>query len=369
MGLLALIAANVRRRWARTVLTAVGISIGVAAVVALLALSNGLNQTAGQLVHLGRADLGLFQAEASDPTTSVLPLSLLARLRARPEVAEASPIQLIVNGVANAPGAVVLGVDPRGFVARRLVLTQGGPIARGQADVGDVLARQLKLRPGGRVTISHRRLRVAGVYHSGITEQDSGITITLPDAQMIAGRTPDEATTFAVRLAPQVSLTRAKVDLRRAFPSLLAISDPSDAVRAGVNSVLISNAVLLIVVLALIIGALAVANTMLAAVLERRRELALLTTIGWSRRQLGGLVLGEALAVSLLGTAIGLLLGLAAAAGLPGALGLGRFITPVSTAWTLGRAVLVGVMIGVLGAIYPIWRVTRMRAVVALAMT
>jgi putative ABC transport system permease protein len=133
--------------------------------------------------------------------------------------------------------------------------------------------------------------------------------------------------------------------------------------------VLISNAVLLIVVLALIIGALAVANTMLAAVLERRRELALLATVGWSPSQLGRLVLGEAVAVSLLGTAIGLLLGLAAAGGLPSALGLGAFISPVSTPWSLGRAVLVGVAIGALGAIYPIWRVTRMRSAAALALT
>lgn len=367
--MLGLIAANVRRRRARTLLTAVGISIGVAAVVALLALSNGLNRTAGQLVHLGRADLGLFQGEASDPTTSVLPLSLLSRLRAQPEVANASPVQLIVGGVGNAPGAVVLGVEPTGFVARRLVVISGGPVRHGDADVGDVLARQLHLRPGDAITVSHHRLRVGGIYHSGITEQDNGVTTTLGDAQAIAGRTPDEATTFAIRLAPNVSLTRAKAELRRAFPGLLAISDPSDAVRAGVNSVLISNAVLLIVVLALIIGALAVANTMLAAVLERRRELALLATIGWSPPQLGGLVLGEAVAVSLLGTAIGLLLGLAAAGGLPGALGLGAFIAPVSTPWSLGRAALVGVTIGVLGAIYPIWRVTRMRSAAALALT
>ena len=81
-----------------------------------------------------------------------------------------------------------------------------------------------------------------------------------------------------------------------------AISDPGEAVRAGANTELISKAVFFIVVLALIIGALAVANTMLGAVLERRRELALLSTIGWSAGQLGVLVLGEALAVSMIGT-------------------------------------------------------------------
>ena len=55
--MLGLIVANVRRRRARTALTAAGIAVGVAAIVALLGLSAGLNNTAGQLVHLGKADL------------------------------------------------------------------------------------------------------------------------------------------------------------------------------------------------------------------------------------------------------------------------------------------------------------------------
>ena len=67
-AMLGLIKANVFRRSARTALTAAGIAVGVAAIVALLALSAGLDNTAGQLVHLGRADLGLFQRDAGDPT-------------------------------------------------------------------------------------------------------------------------------------------------------------------------------------------------------------------------------------------------------------------------------------------------------------
>ena len=84
--MLGLIAANVRRRRARTFLTAAGIAVGVAALVALLALSAGLNRTAGQLVRLGGADLGLFQRDAGDPRSSVLPLSMLKRLRAESQM-------------------------------------------------------------------------------------------------------------------------------------------------------------------------------------------------------------------------------------------------------------------------------------------
>lgn len=365
--MLALIVANVRRRRGRAALTAAGISVGVAAVVALLSLSSGLTQTAAQLVHLGRADMGLFQADAGDPTSSVLPLSLLQRVRSEPWVAQATPLQLVTGAVRAAPSAIVFGLDPGGFAAGQLVFSTGQGPTPGRVVVGDGLAAQLHLHRGSTIRLAQRTFPVGGIYHSGVAYEDLGVITTLRDAQALAGRTRDEVTTIAVRLRPTVSLARAEQAFAHGFPGILAISDPGEAVRAGANSQLISKAVFLIVVLALIIGALAVANTMLAAVLERRRELALLSTIGWSARQLGALVLGEALAVSAIGTAVGLVLGLLAAGLLPGALGLSSFISTDVTAWNLGRGALIGVITGLIGAAYPIWRVTRMWSVVALA--
>ena len=365
--MIALISANVRRRKARTFLTAAGIAVGVGAVVALLALSTGLNNTAAQFVHLGRADLGLFQRDAGDPTSSVLPLSLLTRLRRQPEVAAVTPIQLVIGAVPNQPQAIVLGLDPSGFAARQLVVTAGGRATAGHVVVGDQLAGQIPVHVGSTMKIGSRHLQVAGIFHSGLSYEDGGVITTLGDAQAVAGRTPQEVTTFAVKLKPTSPLSSSERKLGRAFPGLLPISDPGEAVRAGSSTVLITKAVLLMAVLALIIGALAVANTMQAALLERRRELALLSAIGWSGPQLGTLVLGEALAVSMLGTGAGLVLGLAAAKLLPSALGLTGFISPALTAWGFGRAVLIGILIATLGAIYPIWRVTRTRPAAALA--
>jgi putative ABC transport system permease protein len=154
LGLIGLITANLRRRTARTALTAAGIAVGVAAVVALLALSEGLNRTAAQLVHLGKADLGLFQANASDPTASLLPLSMLPRVRASPDVAIATPLQLVVGAVPSSPSAFVFGLEPDGFVARRLVFTSGTGLHRGYADVGDILASQLGLHVGSRIRLA-----------------------------------------------------------------------------------------------------------------------------------------------------------------------------------------------------------------------
>lgn len=63
---------NLRRRPARTVLTALGTALGIATIVALLAVVGGVKHSAGDLVNLGPSELGLFQADAADPTTPIL---------------------------------------------------------------------------------------------------------------------------------------------------------------------------------------------------------------------------------------------------------------------------------------------------------
>src|SRR5438067_1001958 len=250
--MLGLIVANVRRRRARTALTAAGIAVGVAAVVALLSLSSGLNRAAAGLVHLGRADLGLFQSDAGDPTASVLPISLLRRVKAEPSVAQATPLQLVTGAVNRAPSAIVFGLDRSGFAAGQLVYTAGhGPGPR-EVVVGDGLAGALHLHLGSTIGLGHHEFSVTGIYHSGVQYEDLGVITTLPVAQALSGRTPNEVTTIAVRLKPAVPLVRAERRFSQAYPGVSAISDPGEAVRAGANSQLISKAVFFIVVLALI---------------------------------------------------------------------------------------------------------------------
>src|SRR5205085_8197923 len=67
---------NLLRRRARTALTSAGVAIGVGLIVALLSIAAGVRRTASDLVHIGRADFGLFQDGAADLTKSVLPASL-----------------------------------------------------------------------------------------------------------------------------------------------------------------------------------------------------------------------------------------------------------------------------------------------------
>jgi putative ABC transport system permease protein len=347
---------SLRRRPGRTFLTALGTALGIATIVALLAVADGAKHSAGELVHLGASDLGLFQKDAADPTTSILSTNLVPQLRRTPGVADATPLVLLVDDVPRSPGAVVFGADPHGFLAQRLVFSSGRIYRSPQeAVVGDELAKQLHIAPGASLTIQHRKLLVVGIYHIGIVYQDSGAFLPLPTAQAISGR-EGEATTIPIKLDVGTRPSTAKQAIATRFPGILVISDAEEATRAGANGQLISKAALVIAVLALVIGGIGVMNTMLMAVIERRAEFALLSAVGWSGLQVAGRVLVEGVLTTIIGAAIGLVLGVLGAQLLVNALGAQTFVSPDVTAWDMGRALLVGVLIGILGGLYPAWR-------------
>jgi putative ABC transport system permease protein len=171
-------------------------------------------------------------------------------------------------------------------------------------------------------------------------------------------RRNDDATTIAVQVATDAHNATVAKALRRALPGTQVIGTAEEATRAGANGQLVRKTVTIIAALALIVGGLGVTNTMAMAVLERQRELALLSAVGWRRIRIAALVLSEGIATSVLGAGAGLLLGVIGADWLNRALDVSKVVSPQVTPWTIGQALLIGVAIGVLGGLYPAWRGT-----------
>lgn len=360
------VAVDLRRHPGRTLLTASGVAIGVAMIVALLALSAGIERSASGLIHLGGSELGLFQGGVGELTASSLPQSLVARVRAQPDVADAAPIAVATGTLPALGSFLVFGVEPDSFVMRRLVFLRGRPPARAdEAAVGDAAARQLGLHVGGALALADGAFRVVGVYHAGAAFEDQGAVLPLAVVGRMLGR-PGDATTIAVTLRSGADPQAVGAALEDAFPGTAAISQPGQVARVDTNTLLIRKAAVVFVALALVIGGIAVMNTMLMAVFERQRDFALLLAIGWPRRLVGELVLREGLVLSLVGALAGLALGAAAVALVVRALGASSLVVPHLTAWTLLRGLLVALAMGTVGSLYPAWRVTRLRPAEAL---
>lgn len=353
-----MVAANLLRRWGRTVLTALGVAVGVTTVVALLSVTGGVSRSAGDLAKLGQADFGVFQAGISDLTASSLPASIVPRIRARAGIAAASPIQIVPHAVATDSSILLFGADLHSAFIRRLVLVSGH-LPRGQELlVGSGVAARLHASVGHPVEVGGQAFPVAGIYRSGTSLADAGVVLGLATSQRLSGR-PGEISMVAVSVAPGYRDVDVERDVSRTVPGTVSVGDPSEVARVDTNSRVLSKAALIIAALALLLGAVVVVNTMAMAVIERRRQFGLLAVVGWSRTRIAGLILAEAIAVSLVGALVGLGLGALASELVVRALAAATFVAPDVTPWVLARGLLVGFALGVIGALVSVWRVMR----------
>ena len=348
-----LIARNLRRRLARTVFTAVGVGLGVGLIVALLAITNGVHRTAGDLIHVGRSDFGLYQAGVSDFTRSLLPESLAAKVATRPGVQAAANVKLLVTG-----GSLVFGLDPAQFPYKRLVILAG---RRSAVMAGDHSGKHV----GEVIRVGPRRFRIGGIFHSGDRFEDLGILLPLHVVEALAQR-PGEVTSIGVTVKLGYNVRDVAAQLERRYPGVATVTEPGQAIKVDTSSRLILTTGWIVSVLALIVGGIAVTNTMAMSVFERTREIGILRAIGWPASRVGALIVSETLAICLLALAAGCGLGVLAANVFVGHTALSDLITPAYSVGTFAWGLAFALGVGVIGALYPTWRAVSLEPVVAL---
>jgi len=346
-------------------LTAAGVGLGVALIVALLSLTAGVKQAAADLIHIGRADFGLFQSGISDFTRSLLPASLAAKVAADPQVAQTARLFLYVTRVGSNESFLVFGLDPSDFTYKRLVIVAGHAPRGNEALLGDKAAASLGLGPGEILRVGSRSFPVAGVYHSGDHFEDIGAVLPLSAVQSLAGR-PGEVTTVAVVVRPGLTPRAVANHLQQRFPGITAVIEPGQAVKVDTSSRLILSMGWIFTALALIVGGIGVANTMAMSVFERVREIGILRAVGWPTRRIAAMVLSEALGICLLALAVGVGLGILAAKLFARYSSGSALLSPSFDASVFAWGLAFALGVGFLGAIYPAWRATRLTPVEAL---
>ena len=358
-----LVAKNLLRRPVRTALTAAGVAVGVGLIVALLSIANGVRRAANDLIHVGRADFGLFQAGAADLTRSLLPETLAPRIAADLDVAEVARIFLRVSNVQGRESFLVFGLDRNEFAWRRLVITEGRPPRPGEILVGD--RASLDVRVGSVVQIARRRYRVAGLYHTGDRFEDIGAVLPLRTVQQLAAR-PGDVTTFGIGVRPGASPKEVARRLEQRFPGTVAVTEPGQAVKVDTSSRLILNAGWIFSLLALIVGGITVTNTMAMSVFERVREIGILRAVGWPTSRVAGLIVSEAAGIGLSALGFGLAGGYAGAELFTEHGGLSTLVDPDFTAGVFAWGLAFALGVAVIGAVYPAWRAVRLTPIEAL---
>ncbi|HEY2331670.1 MAG TPA: ABC transporter permease [Acidimicrobiales bacterium] len=385
---------GLRARPLRAALSALGIAIGTAAIVGVLGLSS--SSQAGLLAEINHLGTNLFTVEAGQSLAgggATLPPEAPARITLLDHVGVVTTTALLKD--ENVYRNPLIPVGNTGGVQVRaaslnLLSVLGTGVARGRwlnegtarepvAVLGSVAAQRLgidRIDLDQRIWLGGQWFDVAGILDpSPLTpDLDSSALIGYPAAEEHLGYL--SVVNGEQRTGPPSSIyVRATIGREVAVQSRLAgtanpdapnevnVSQPSDALTARAAAAGAFDSLFLgLGVVALIVGAVGVANIMIISVLERRSEIGLRRALGATAGQIRTQFLAESILLAALGGAVGVMAGAAAVAVYASSKGWALVIPVEAWAGGIASAILIGAFAGLIPAV----RASRMPPSVAL---
>jgi putative ABC transport system permease protein len=376
-------AAGLRARPMRVFLSALGIAIGIAAMLAVVGISTSsraeLNQT---LDRLGTNLLTVAPGETRAGQKAVLPeesMGMVARIGPVESVSATATLDEFVyrNDLVpkNLTGSLaVMAADARLIDTVGLKLSGGSWFTPATATypavvLGATAAQRLDVPGvGGRAWLGGEWFAVVGILEPAplAEELDSAALVGWASARAYLGFDGHPSRVYVRAVESQVGAVAAVLGrtANPSAPSEVRVSRPSDALAAKQATDAALNGLLLgLGGVALLVGGVGVANTMVISVLERRAEIGLRRSLGATRGQIRGQFLAESLLLSALGGAGGTLLGIV----VTGGYAYLREWPTVVPAWVMLGGLAATLVIGAIAGLYPAVRASRLAPTDALA--
>jgi putative ABC transport system permease protein len=361
---------NLKRRRLRTLLTLCGIGMAIGAFVGLVGFSTAFEQAWLKLYSSSGTDIAVIQQTF---LSTSLDESAAAKIKALPMVAETAPMIYNVMDLTPDVNALAYGWEADSYEFDSLKMLAGRPFRDGQPEVlvGDVLAEQLKKKPGDTLAIEGTVFTVCGIYHGPSALEADAVILPLDELQQLSSL-QGKVSTIHVRLraAPkgvtqEEYMRQAQAAIEALLPGLRAVpaaerASNNQLVRMAEASAWGTSSI------ALLIGIFGIANTMAMSVFERTREIGILRALGWKRRQVLLLIELEAAALGLGGGIIGLGFGLLALHVLAALPQTSSIVSDSVSLPLLAEALGIAVLAGVIAGAMPAWHGARMSPVEAL---
>ncbi|WP_422931049.1 ABC transporter permease [Singulisphaera sp. PoT] len=353
-----LIVRNLLRRGVRTVLTVVGLSIGISAVVTLLGIAWGFERSFLAINESKGIDLMVVRAGVSDKLTSNLEEGLVNDLLKVPGVKNAagSLMDTVSFEEANLVSVLINGWEPDSLLFTGIHVTEGRTLTKSDTNVamlGSVLAMNLSKKIGDDLKVAGEHFKVIGIFESESLFETGGLIIPRATLQKMMGREGD-VTGFVVKAdrpdRPFIEEVRARIE--KAVPGIAAVP-ARDYVQGDIRIRLVKSMAWATSAIALILGSVGVLNTMMMTVFERTTEIGLLRALGWKRKRVLALILGEAFALGGAGAVVGVILGYAGVNVLSRLPASSGFVSSHLPPTVIAVGLVLGMGLSLLGGLYP----------------
>lgn len=354
MRFLALVFVNLRRHYLRALIGMAGISFGVAAMLTILSIVHGAIGMFERILAVDAHYL-VFEKNVSDLFFSSVPDEKTAALRQMANVASAEPLLFGLVTSGDRPIITCFGLEAGNPRLAKARWSAGRREDFGRVKDGIWLgaraAEFLEARAGQKIAIGKGEFMVAGIFSTENGFEDGGVFLPLRAAQEFFSR-DGVASVVAVKLRDETRGAEFKRAVEAANPGLLALENREFS-RSYTQFKILYFTAWAVGLCAFLLGGLGVANTMLLSVFSRIREIAVLRVCGFSRSQVAGLILGEAVVIAAAGLVLGLGLGYGALFALERAPQFNGYIQAVVKPGMLAGIVATALLTAVAGALWP----------------
>ncbi len=357
---------NLYRRPARTMLTVSAIALGIAAVVALTSIAWGFEASWQRANDARGTDLIVTRMSSENTMPSPFRAEKVQQVLSQlPHVREVVGLLSEMLTVSqDAPPMFVFGWVHGSYLWEHLKLLDGRwPNERNEQVVviGTLAAEMLHKKVGDTVEIEGRVFPITGIFESPALVENGALILTLDQAQQVTDK-PGKVNVLNIKVdsdTGEADLARIKEQVKTSLPGFMAITSGELVSKNAVVRIskAMSNATILI---AGLVGALVVFNTMLMSINERTREIGILLALGWQRATIMKLIVSEAMILSLVGGALGILLGVGIAWGLEHIELMRGKIDAIFSVPFFFAVLGLSVLLGVGGGAYPAFKASRL---------
>ncbi len=361
-----LILTNLGRHRIRSLISIAGIAFSVAAMLTIVTVLQGaVGMFSGLLSN--DSEIIVFERNVSDLFFSNVPAAAEQGISALPMVQHADPVLFGIVASADHPIITCFGVTARDARIQKATWRQGNPsrFAQHNDDVvlGERAAEFLHAHLDSQVQIGHGAFHVIGVISTTNGFEDGGVFMPLRSAQDFFKK--EGSSVITVKLRNKDDAAAFKQAVQSSYPNLTALEN-EEFTRSYSQFKILKATAWAVGSCGLLLGGLGVANTMIMSVFTRIREIAILRVNGFSKPQIAGLIFGESSLVSIVGAVSGLLVGAAFLFVLKLVPALHGYVDVSIEPAVVLIVILLALIAGIAGALYPAAYAVRISAVEAL---
>lgn len=373
MNYFKLIFKNPFRNKTRSMLAIIGIAIGIATIVALGLITASLEDSTETTLKDGSAEITATKIGSSMASSSgnlnesyVEELSKIEGVEKTAGMLESNVIDTSKNSDSSRYGFSLYGAKTDDLSIVGINNINGSVFKENENEmiVGKNLADEENYTIGDTVDVYGNEFKITGIYETGSIFYDSAMYTSLSKLQNITDN-EDKISSISIKIKKDANLTTVNDKIKSEYNDTLNTITTEEMAQTIDDTLdMINSATTAIEALAIIIGGLGVINTMMMTVFERTREIGVLKSVGWTKKRILTMIMGESIVLTIISGIIGSILGVLAVFILFKI--NGDNMTLIFNINIFIKAFIVALSVGILGGLYPAIKASRLSPTEAL---